>query len=104
MLTRTAAEWERFLTGIQVPAARVRNLAETLDLEQIAHRGLLHRFEAAPGIARALTVPVAAFRFAQGGPRADTPPRQLGADTDHILGELGLDAAAITALRRDRVV
>jgi crotonobetainyl-CoA:carnitine CoA-transferase CaiB-like acyl-CoA transferase len=104
MLTRTAAEWEAFLTAIQVPGARVRNLAETMDLPQIGHRGLVHRFEAAPGIAKALTVPVAAFRFAHGGPRADTPPRQLGADTDRILDELGLGAADIAALRRDRVV
>jgi crotonobetainyl-CoA:carnitine CoA-transferase CaiB-like acyl-CoA transferase len=104
MVTRTAEEWERFLTGIQVPAARVRTLAEALDLDQIAHRGLLHRFEGVPAVEKPLTVPVAAFRFAHGGPRADTPPRQLGADTDLVLGELGLTPDEILALRRDRVV
>lgn len=104
MLTRTAAEWEDFLAGIHVPAARVRNLAEALSLEQLRRRNLLHRFETAPGVDRPLTVPVAAFRFADGGPAADTPPRPLGADTDAILGELGLTPAEIGSLRQARVV
>jgi crotonobetainyl-CoA:carnitine CoA-transferase CaiB-like acyl-CoA transferase len=34
----------------------------------------------------------------------DTPPRTLGADTDTILGELGLTNAEIGALREARVV
>jgi crotonobetainyl-CoA:carnitine CoA-transferase CaiB-like acyl-CoA transferase len=104
MATRTAEEWERFLAGIHVPAARVRNLAETLSLEQVGQRGLLHRFDPAPGIDRPLAVPVAGFRFAHGGPRADTPPPPLGADTDAVLGELGLAADEIAALRRAGVV
>jgi crotonobetainyl-CoA:carnitine CoA-transferase CaiB-like acyl-CoA transferase len=104
MLTKTAAEWEDFLAGLHVPAARVRNLAETLSLEQVARRSLLHRFETVPGVDRPVTVPVAAFRYAEGGPSVDTPPRTLGADTDTILGELGLTNAEIGALREARVV
>jgi len=104
MVTRTAEEWEHFLLGINVPAARVRNLAEALSLEQIGHRGLLHRFETVPGVEGPLTVPVAAFRFATGGPRVDTSPPSLGADTDAVLSELGLTAGEIASLRRDRVV
>jgi crotonobetainyl-CoA:carnitine CoA-transferase CaiB-like acyl-CoA transferase len=104
MLTKTAAEWEDFLAGLHVPAARVRNLAETLSLEHLARRSLLHRFETVPGVDRPVTVPVAAFRYAEGGPSVDTPPRTLGADTDTILGELGLTNAEIGALREARVV
>jgi crotonobetainyl-CoA:carnitine CoA-transferase CaiB-like acyl-CoA transferase len=104
MAARTASEWEEFLAAIDVPAARVRDLAETLSLEQLQHRGLLHRFEAVPGIERPLTVPVAAFRFAHGGPRADRPPQPLGADTDAVLRELGVPAEEIATLRRDHVV
>lgn len=47
---------------------------------------------------------MAAFGFAHGGPRLDTPPPPLGADTDAVLGELGLTASEIAALRRDHVV
>ena len=104
MLTRTAEEWEEFLAGIHVPAARVRNLAETLALEQLESRNLLHRFERVPGVDRPVTVPVAGFRFADGGPAVDTPPRALGADTDAVLGELGLTKAEIGALREAHVV
>ena len=101
---RTAADWEEFLAGIHVPAARVRNLAETLALDQIGQRGLLHRFPEVPDVDRPVTVPVAAFRFAEGGPAVETPPRPLGADTDAVLGELGLTGAEIAALREARVV
>jgi crotonobetainyl-CoA:carnitine CoA-transferase CaiB-like acyl-CoA transferase len=104
MLTRTAAEWEAFLAEIHVPAARMRNVAEALELDQLDQRGLFHRFETVPDLDRPLTVPVASFRFAEGGPRVDTPPRALGADTDAVLGELGLTAADIASLRQARVV
>jgi crotonobetainyl-CoA:carnitine CoA-transferase CaiB-like acyl-CoA transferase len=104
MATRTAAEWEELLAAIHVPAARVRNLAETLSLEQLGQRNLLHRFETVPEVDRPVTVPVAAFRFADGGPAVDTPPRPLGADTDAVLAELGLTKAEIAALRHARVV
>jgi crotonobetainyl-CoA:carnitine CoA-transferase CaiB-like acyl-CoA transferase len=104
MLTRTAAEWEEFLAGIHVPGARMRNVAEALELKQVAQRNLLHRFEQVPEVDRPLTVPVAGFRFAAGGPRVDTPPRTLGADTDVVLGELGLSPAEIASLRHAHVV
>ena len=82
----------------------MRNVAEALQLEQLEQRNLLHRFETVPDVDRPLTVPVASFRFADGGPRVDTPPRTLGADTDAVLGELGLTAAEIAALRQAHVV
>ena len=52
----------------------------------------------------AFAVPVAAFGFAHGGPSIETPPRQLGADTDEVLAELGYGASDIAALRAERVV
>jgi crotonobetainyl-CoA:carnitine CoA-transferase CaiB-like acyl-CoA transferase len=104
MLTRTAEEWESFMIGIQVPAARMRTLGEALHLEQLHHRGLLHRCDSVPGAQGAVTVPVAGFRFAHGGPGVERPPQPLGADTDAVLGELGLSEHEIVALRRDHVV
>ena len=35
-----------------------------------------------------MTVPLAAFKFAHGGPRIDTPPPALGQHNDDILAEL----------------
>jgi crotonobetainyl-CoA:carnitine CoA-transferase CaiB-like acyl-CoA transferase len=38
LAARTAAEWERELTTVGVPAARILTVPEALDLEQLAHR------------------------------------------------------------------
>jgi crotonobetainyl-CoA:carnitine CoA-transferase CaiB-like acyl-CoA transferase len=105
MLTRTAEEWEAFLQSRHIPAARVRTMAEALADPHIASRELLHRFpEGAPGIEGAFGVPVAAFRMAHGGPQVDSPPPQMGADTEAVLAELGYAAGDIAALRAQRAI
>jgi crotonobetainyl-CoA:carnitine CoA-transferase CaiB-like acyl-CoA transferase len=97
MLTRTADEWEEFLQARHVPAARVRQMGEAVADPQIATRGILHRHEGATGVAGAFGVPVAAFKFAHGGPRIDTPPPALGEHNEEIFAELGLGARATAA-------
>ncbi len=104
MAERTAQEWEEFLVEINVPGARMRDLLETLELEHVRQRGFLHRYETVPDVERPITVPIAAFRYATGGPRVDTPPPRLGADTDAVLRDLGLADAEIRTLHRDGVV
>jgi crotonobetainyl-CoA:carnitine CoA-transferase CaiB-like acyl-CoA transferase len=72
---------------------------------QTASRGLFHAFPpAATGFAKDLKVPLSPFIFAHDGPRADTPPRKVGADNEAILGALGYDATAIAALRSRKVI
>lgn len=102
--TRSASEWEAYFDDIGVPAGRARTLAEALALDQVGHREFVHEFDSAPGVDRAFAVPTAAFRYLHGGPKVDSPPRPLGADTDAILSELGLDAGRIAEFRRDGVV
>src|SRR5262249_41611627 len=87
MLTRTAAEWEEFLQARHVPAARVRSMGEAIADPQLATRGVIHRHSGAPGVEGGFGVPLAAFTFAHGGPRIDTPPPALGQHTQEILGE-----------------
>src|SRR5579883_3017444 len=88
MLTRTADEWEQFLQARHVPAARVRTMGEALADPQVASRGVVHRHAGAPGIDGDFSVPVAAFMFAHGGPRIDTPPPRLGEHNEEIFAEL----------------
>ena len=95
MLSRTADEWEAFLQARHVPAARVRTMGEALADPQLQARGVVHRHAAADGIEGAFAVPVAAFTFAHGGPRIDTPPPALGQHNEDILRELGLQPAAV---------
>jgi crotonobetainyl-CoA:carnitine CoA-transferase CaiB-like acyl-CoA transferase len=97
MLTRTADEWEEFLQARHVPACRVRQMGEAVADPQIATRGILHRHEGATGVAGAFGVPVAAFKFAHGGPRIDTPPPALGEHNEEIFAELGIGARATAA-------
>ncbi len=102
--SRTADEWEAWFQARHVPAARVRTMAEAVADPHLAGRGVFHRHAAGPGIAGGFGVPLAAFKFAHGGPSIETPPPQMGADTDAVLGELGYTAAEIAGFRAARVV
>ncbi len=105
LMTRGAAEWEALLNPAGVPAGRVRTVPETMAEAQVASRELFHTFpSAATGLPGDLQVPLAPFRFAHDGPRADTPPRTIGADTDAVLSELGYDDAAIARLRAAKAI
>ena len=105
LMTRTAAEWEPLFNEAGAPAGRVRTIPECLAEAQTASRGLFHTFPpSATGFAKDLRVPLAPFTFAHDGPRADTPPRPVGADNEAILGDLGYDAKAIAALRENRII
>ncbi|HKS88861.1 MAG TPA: CaiB/BaiF CoA-transferase family protein [Stellaceae bacterium] len=102
--TRTAAEWEQFFQTRHVPAARVRPMAEAIQDPHLASRGVVHRHAGASGADRPFAVPLAAFKFAHGGPSIETPPPRLGADSDSVLAELGYRPDEIAALRAARVV
>lgn len=102
--TRTADEWEAYLQARHVPAARVRRMAEAVADPHFATRGVFHRHTAAPGVDGPFGVPLAAFKFAHGGPSIETPPPEFGADTDAVLGEHGYTAGEIAQFRRERVI
>ena len=52
-----------------------------------------------PGVGKDLTVPLAAFKFAHGGPSIDRPPARLGEHADEVLAAAGYDTAQSAALR-----
>ena len=101
---RTAQEWEDYLQSKHVPATRVRDLRETLQDPQLTHRGVLHRHEEVPGVGKALTVPLAAFKFAHDGPSIERPPPRLGEHTNEVLEAIGYSGDDIAAMRKSGAV
>jgi crotonobetainyl-CoA:carnitine CoA-transferase CaiB-like acyl-CoA transferase len=104
MKEKTADEWETYLQSRHVPATRVRELREALADPHLASRGVLHRHEEAPGIGKALTVPLAAFKFAHDGPSIERPPARVGEHTDEVLSGVGYTAEELVALRRSGAI
>ena len=94
--TRGAAEWEEILDRAGVPGVRVRRMDEVLAEPQLAARGLLQPI-ALDGVARDVAVPSLGFKANGQTVAPSAPPPRLGADTDAVLGELGLDLDALRA-------
>src|SRR5271154_314972 len=103
--TRTADEWEVYLQARHVPAARVRTMAEAVADPHFKDRRVFHHFEGGvPGIDGPVGVPLAAFKFAHGGPSIEHPPHEMGEDTDAVLAEHGYSAEEIAVFRKARVI
>ena len=102
--TKTADEWEVYFQARHVPAARVRTMAEALADPHFQTRRVFHKFDAVAGIDGPVAVPLAAFKFAHGGPSIERPPHEMGEDTDAVLAEHGYSAEDIAGLRRARVI
>lgn len=101
--TRSARAMEELLNAQGVPAARVRRLGEfldeTADGTRVARPGLHYR----DGEHDVRTAGLG-WTDLHDPPRGGAALAPLGADNDALLAGLGLDAAAIAALRRDGVV
>ncbi len=102
--TRTADEWENYFQARHVPAARVRTMAEAVADPHFKERRVFHHFAGVPGIDGPVGVPLAAFKFAHGGPSIEHPPHEMGQDTAEVLGELGYGDAEIRRLREAHVI
>jgi crotonobetainyl-CoA:carnitine CoA-transferase CaiB-like acyl-CoA transferase len=101
LLTRRAAELEAELTAAGVPAAMLRDIGEVLQHPHMAQRGLLQQ-ALLPNHQRPLGILGPGFAV-----DADAePPRvpALGADTEAVLGELGLSPTEIAGLRERKAI
>lgn len=97
MRRKPAAEWEALLAA-EVPAARVRPLAEALNDSDVGGRGrVVHTAYDGAGSDR-VAVPVAAYGADRDGPTLDRAAPRLGADGRAILAEAGFGEAEIAAL------
>jgi crotonobetainyl-CoA:carnitine CoA-transferase CaiB-like acyl-CoA transferase len=64
-------------------------MGEAVADPQIATRGILHKHSGATGVDGTFSVPLAAFKFAHGGPSIETPPPALGEHNEEIFAEFG---------------
>ena len=97
-----AVEVVRAMREADVPASRIYSIADICADEQFQARGMIERHALADGTP--VDVPGVVPRLARtpGGTRWLGPA--LGAHNEQVLAELGFDAAAIEALRRDGVI
>ncbi len=102
MRTRTKQEWIDALETAGVPCGPINNYAEVFENEQVRHRGLKVDIPHPAGVVSTVASPM---RFSATPVEYDMPPPLLGQHTREILnGLLGLDEAAIDALRTQGIV
>lgn len=99
----SACDWERRLAAADVPAAKVRTLAEIIAHPQLRGSGLMQEL-AVPEIGRTVRVPGSPIRSDSWSPRELAAPPTLGRDTEAVLGASGMSAAEISSLRSAKVI
>ena len=94
----TADAWETRLAAADVPAGRVRGLAEAVDMEQVTARGLMAD-QILPKLNRRISVPTLGFKANGDVVCSKTPPPYLGQDTEIVLSNFGKTPEDIAKLR-----
>lgn len=101
LVTRTTAEWMKTLGGV-VPASPVYDVGQALDNPFVRDGGRVAAFSRPEGgpTVEGLVGPVRI----DGQPPLTVAAPTLGADTESVLGRLGVSADEVAELRADKVV
>jgi crotonobetainyl-CoA:carnitine CoA-transferase CaiB-like acyl-CoA transferase len=100
---RRAREWLALLEPAGVPCGPINDLAQVFDDPQVRHRRMQVR--APHPTAGEVTMVANPIRFSATPIAHDRAPPLLGEHTDEVLrGVLGLDAAAVAALREEKAI
>jgi formyl-CoA transferase len=90
------------LEQAEVPVGKIYTAADIHADPHFRHRGMIERALLPDG--KAVDIPGIVPRLSATPGRTARVGPALGADADEVLGELGLDAAAVDELRRDGVI
>jgi formyl-CoA transferase len=101
---KSAAEWRALLNDAGVPAGEVLSVPDALSHPQVAERGMIARYENAPGVNRNIDIAQTGVKIDGRAPKTDTPPPILGENTEVILLELGYSQAAIERLHEEKAI
>lgn len=94
---RPTAHWLEVLSAVNVPHGPVQTIAEAFATNQARARGLRVDMEHPAGVA--LPTVASPMRFSHTPVSYRRPPPMLGEHSDAVLGELGLSAEEIAALK-----
>lgn len=103
MARKPVREWVDDLNAAKIAVGPVNNIEQVFADVQVRHRGMLRELE--HPLSGTVTQVVSPMRFSASEPDYENAPPLLGQHTNQVLGEvLGLDAAAIRALRDKGIV
>jgi formyl-CoA transferase len=107
--TRTTAQWIALLEDKAVPCGPINSIGQAFADEQVMARSLVVNQAVAlvdkeHGAIQSIATVASPLRLSDTPPALNRAPPALGEHTDEVLGELGLDAPGIAALRASGVV
>jgi crotonobetainyl-CoA:carnitine CoA-transferase CaiB-like acyl-CoA transferase len=100
--SQTREHWLDKLKKAGVPAGSINSVPEVFDDPQVVHRAMLRHLP--HPVAGSVPQVMNPLRFGSATLRVDRGPPLLGEHTDEVLGELGLSAERIQALRESKVI
>ena len=95
---RPRREWLEALEAAKVPCGPINDLADVFADPQVRARGMAVELE--HPLAGPIRLVASPLKLSATPVRYERAPPLLGADTEAVLGEFGLDRAAVAALRQ----